>query len=209
MVAALADGAGSAAASEIGAAAAVQAVVAAFEHLGGRGRPGGPRLVRVLLRAARFAVLRAAAEHERPARDLACTLAVLVAGPDGVHAGQIGDGVVVARTAAGLDIAAPPLRGEYANESTFLTTGPALPDIEITSRPESDVDAFALSSDGLRLLITHAGGRPYEPFFADVFVQTTAGATEEHLRRFLGEVDDRTGDDKSLIAAVRAVPDGR
>lgn len=207
LVAALADGVGSAAASDLGAQTAVRTAVEVAARLCRRSRAGGlERLLPATFLATRHRLRAVAAEHDREPRDLACTLALLVVSGDVVQAAQIGDGVAVVRGAdQALSVAAPPMRGEFANEATFLTTGAALTRPAVRTMALAEVEAFALSSDGLRLLITERGatGEPYEPFFDDVFRAVGDGAASADLIGFLERADDRTGDDKSLIVGVR------
>ncbi|GGN73401.1 hypothetical protein GCM10010112_42660 [Actinoplanes lobatus] len=207
LVAALADGAGSAAASDLGAETAVRTAVEVAERLCHSARPVPPeRLLPTIFRATRYRMRAVAAGNRLEPRDLACTLALVVVHGDLMQAAQIGDGVAVVRDAdKELSIAAPPMRGEFANEATFLTTGSTIARPPVRTMPVADVDAFALSSDGLRLLITERGatGDPYQPFFDDVFQAVRDGAGDADLTAFLERADDKTGDDKSLIIGVR------
>ena len=62
----------------------------------------------------------------------------------------------------------------------------------------------SLSTDGLRYKILDvASGDPYSPFYDDLFAYAKAeDSTSEGIERFLGRVDDQTGDDKTLVVAV-------
>jgi len=211
-VAALADGGGSAPAAELGARTAVSSVARFFLATLDTADSldvsdvGGEQLMREAFTAARAAVADAASASQRPIADLATTLCIVLAHRDELCAAQIGDGLVVARSRTGeLSAVARPLRGEYANEVVFLTAGTELPSFEITTLQLDDTDAFALSSDGLRLLVTqHAvTGEPYAPFFEDAFAAVSDGASSQAIAEFLERIDDRTGDDKSLILGIR------
>jgi hypothetical protein len=163
-------------------------------------------LVRDLFAAARVAVTEVAAANDLDLADLATTLAVVLCHDGNLWAAQIGDGVVVARSLGQQPAsAAEPMRGEFANESTFLTSGTCLPSFDVTAIVSTQVDAFAISSDGLRLLVTEnsSTGAPYSPFFQDAFASVADGATSAAIEDFLVRVEDRTGDDKSLIVGVR------
>jgi hypothetical protein len=209
LVVALADGGGSAPAAEVGARTAVDSVASSFAaRVNAAEAEGvtGEQLVQELFSAARAAVAAAASAGQRPITDLATTLCVVLAYRDELCAAQVGDGLVVARSRTGeLAAVARPMRGEYANEVVFLTAGDALPTFEVTTLRLDDTDAFALSSDGLRLLVTKqaATGEPYPPFFEDAFAAAAAGASSQAIGKFLERVDDRTGDDKSLILGIR------
>jgi hypothetical protein len=206
LVAALADGAGSAPESETGAKTAVQSVADHFRNMIQVG-PIGAEAMDWLFKNARDAVRVAAEGLRRPVAELACTLAVVLISKDTFCAAQVGDGLVVARWAddGAIRNVATAMRGEYANEVTFLTSGESLPAFDILEVPAVQIDAFCLSSDGLRLVITETGvlGEPFIPFYTDAFSAVGSGASEASIEAFLHEVDDRTGDDKSLLLGVR------
>ncbi len=64
-------------------------------------------------------------------RDFATTLTCLAATPEQLIVGQLGDGAVVARGADGiLDTVTTLQRGEYANETYFLTQEQALEQVD-------------------------------------------------------------------------------
>jgi hypothetical protein len=157
------------------------------------------------VRSARASLEREATMRGARLDDLATTLIVAVVTDEGLAVASIGDGVVAVRRSSGdLEAPVPPQRGEYANESTFATSGAELPEPMSADFCDGEVEAFALSSDGLRLIITSDSTRgvPYEPFFTDLFAAVTSGLTTEALERFLEQADDRTGDDLSLVAGV-------
>ncbi|WP_169809245.1 PP2C family serine/threonine-protein phosphatase [Actinomadura chibensis] len=193
LVLAIADGAGSREHAAEGARTAVAAACAAA-------RPGDDPLLAAFA-SARRAVLGLAPDPD----PFACTLAVVVVGATEVAAGQIGDGIVaVERGGAALGAAAP-ARGEYANETVFLTSGDALDALAVERFPASEVTGVALSTDGLRSVILDdpAAGTLYEPFFTDLWnYARRESAASDGLRDFLAEVPDGTGDDKTLVVAV-------
>jgi hypothetical protein len=163
-------------------------------------------LARTLFACARRAVQASAQDRETDIGDLATTLIIALATTRSVVVAQVGDGVVAIRLRSG-DLVGPltPQRGEFANETTFITTGDELPEVSLACFAASDVDAFGLSSDGMRLLITSnpLDGTPHAPFFDDVFSSVASGVGSTALTRFLEQADDRTGDDKSLVIGVR------
>lgn len=223
----LADGAGSARLSEQGSQQAVAAVIAAAKDIAASGTcprmplPAGgePTVDRLpcadlavgeillcLFAVARRALQDLATEIGAPVHDLATTLMIGLVTEQGTSVGQIGDGVIAVLTGADALISpVPPQRGEFANESVFVTSGRDMPPPAISDLGPDMVDALALSSDGLRLVITSdvATGEPYRPFFDDVFASAHEGLEEEAIAHFLTTVDDRTGDDKSLVVGVR------
>jgi hypothetical protein len=144
-----------------------------------------------------------------PGREYATTLTCAVATADWLVVGQIGDGVVVAGDGEELLAVTQLQRGEYANETHFLTQADALDQmaIEIVERPVSEL---AVMSDGLiRLALKMPAQQPHAPFFQPLFraISTTQDEAEtaRQLSVFLGSerVNARTDDDKSLVLAVR------
>src|SRR5262249_12768564 len=122
LVAAIADGAGSAA---FAAEAAALAVRSAVETIQGREREppfeGGALRAALCgaLRVARLALEREAEERRVATREFATTLIVLLAGPAWAAAAQVGDGAAIVGTADGeLRALTTPPDGEYINETT-------------------------------------------------------------------------------------------
>ncbi len=148
-------------------------------------------------------------------RAYATTLTCAIATAGRLVVGQIGDGAVVAGEGEALVAVTRLQRGEYANETHFLTQADALEHLEI-ALVEQPVSALAVMSDGLvRLALKMPEQEPHAPFFRPLFRVTAAvaepgGALDEteaarQLSAFLGSerVNARTDDDKSLVLAVR------
>jgi hypothetical protein len=227
LIAALADGAGSARFSDQGAARAVETALDALEA--GAALAGDwETLLQAAFDAARQSVLDLAAGDEnatapveapddapaghaaRTPRDFACTLTCVVAAPGALAVGQVGDGALVASAAGEPLVTLTRLqRGEYANETHFLVEEDALDQLVIASL-DRPVDRLALMSDGLiRLALKMPTQEPHEPFFAPLFrfagAATDPAESAAQLVQFLDSerVCDRTDDDKSLLLAVR------
>lgn len=213
LAAAVADGAGSAGLAEVGALVAARAAVAALrDAAAGEDAPAGgewPAILAGALEAARAAVEGEADRRGVPRRELASTLIVLAATPERVAAAHVGDGaVVVADDSGDLAALALPQNGEYANETTFLTSPAALERASITlwrGRP-ARIAAF---SDGLqRLALCFPSGAPHAPFFSPLFrfiAETADGAAAQaQLAAFLGSgrVRARADDDLTLLLAA-------
>jgi hypothetical protein len=186
-VIAVADGAGSAARSDVGAAAAVAAAVAA---------PDDP------VAAARRAIEAIGGDLG----ELACTLLVAVVAADGVRLHAVGDGAAVVADADGrLVVPLPPDRGEFRNETVFVTSDGWEQAIRTASVPSADVTGLALLTDGLELLaLDVASGTPHPPFFAPLLQFAAAGGAAAELVAFVGSerVRTRTDDDCTLVLAV-------
>jgi Protein phosphatase 2C len=157
-----------------------------------------------------FAAAHAAVLAEAEALDLepgmlATTLCVAVLEPGRARIGQVGDGIAVIETEAGMENVALAEQFEYANVTVFLTSegGPERHLREWES--DKPVSAVGLSTDGLRYkaLANLQTREPFEPFFRDSWAYARgAGAISEPIVRFIDEVEDQTGDDKTLLVAV-------
>jgi hypothetical protein len=214
LLAVLADGAGTAGRAAAGARVAVEEALTSLAVALGKESPteeeGWRAVIQAAFQEARQALERLAEADELPLRAFATTLACAVATDSWLIAGQIGDGSVVAGTETGdLFAATSPQRGEYVNETFFLTQPDALEHLEIHALAER-VIALALFSDGLlRLALRLPANEPHPPFFAPLLsflaqADGEAGASER-LAAFLASerVCARTDDDKSLVLAVR------
>jgi serine/threonine protein phosphatase PrpC len=204
-IAALADGAGSAAYAAQGATVAVKTALAILE-----------RRVTICPRETLFEGLVeeviVAFKHEASAlncslQDLACTLNLAVLAPEWVAVAQIGDGFIVLARDATYEIPFAPDKGEYANETVFVTTPNAslmIVAIELT------IDFVCLSSDGLYdVAVRHSNNTPHPPFFTPLvqFMKITEEPEREdnYLMTFLhsDRLAQRSDDDKSLVLIKR------
>ncbi len=219
LIVAVADGAGSAPRSQKGARIAAQE---AAEYLGGFLREWVPgdraaweEQIRETYRRARDAVRAAADQESAPVRDYATTLTIAVADQNWLVTGQIGDCIVVAETEAGeLITVAAPQKGEYANETNFLTMDAALQKLDARTlqlgEDIAQLHALAVFSDGLtRLALSLPDEQPHAPFFKPVLTFVAGVEDAEQASAQLAEFLDserinlRTDDDKTLLLAVR------
>lgn len=214
LIAAVADGAGSAAKAELGAEVAVGTIIQSVSAAIEAGRTDFAAILRAAAFEAREKVLAAALEEGAEARDLASTLLSAVLGPAGGAALQIGDGVIVVNEDGnGWCWVFWPQRGEYANTTRFLTDEDAETFLQVAAfagRPLTDI---ALTTDGLEPLALHYATKSvHEPFFEGIFGPLFgARGTKEitplcsALAGFLASerVRLRTDDDVSLILATR------
>ena len=213
LVIVVADGAGSAARSEIG---AELAVTVAAEHLRGdlaATDVDWTRCVVAAARSARTAVLSRALDDGAASRDYACTLLVAVATPRGGAALQLGDGLIAYRDHDGWAPLFWPQKGEYANMTRFLTEDDADEVWETAPLPAHGID-LALMSDGLEGLALHFATRSiHEPFLEAVFAPLRAAkgsgealAISVALEGLLASarITDRADDDLTLCIATPA-----
>ncbi|HLK60241.1 MAG TPA: PP2C family serine/threonine-protein phosphatase [Chthonomonadaceae bacterium] len=212
LILAVADGAGSAALSEVGATIAVREALRASAEAPASA-PAGEAQVRerliAALESAASGVEAEAATRDLPVQDLASTLILVLATPTGVAIAQVGDGAVVAGDADGKIFAlTKPENGEYANTTTFLTSPGALENAQFVLHP-SPITALAVFSDGLqRCALRMPDATPYAPFFTPLFRfvadEPDANEANTQLTAFLNSprVLERTDDDITLILAA-------
>jgi hypothetical protein len=145
-------------------------------------------------------------------REFASTLAVVVIDDYRVRVGQVGDTIVVIqRSDLSIESVAPSERGEYFNETTFVTSDDWESELRTSEFPSAEITAIAASTDGLQFKILHdvRSGSPYVPFFEDLFTWSIReDASDEGIIRFVDVLDDQSGDDKTLLVAVRITPHG-
>jgi serine/threonine protein phosphatase PrpC len=215
LVAAVADGAGTAELAELGAATASQAAVEAVcRGLSVAPPPADEPSWQQLLHGAVAQAL-GAVHQEAVSRDvspsaLATTLILLVAARDFAAAAQVGDGAAVAAGEDGNTVAlTTPDTGEYLNETTFLVSPGALDRAQFRLWP-SPVRHVAIFSDALDMLaLKMPAGTPHGPFFSPLF-RFVAHMTDQEVARddlvaFLrsSRVRERTDDDLTLLLAAR------
>lgn len=138
-------------------------------------------------------------------KDLSCTLLVVVATPNWLAAMQIGDGfIVIQQPESEYQLLFHPSKGEYANETTFVTASNALEmmQVQISFGKQEFICA---STDGLeRLAINIKDWQPHPPFF-DMFKKALEIRVEDEeklsTQQWLKseEINKRTDDDKTLL----------
>lgn len=196
VVAAVADGAGSALRSDEGSAAAVAAAAEAVRD--GADLPG-------VFEAA------CAALGEEPAEraERATTLLVGVLDDQRLAVGQVGDGFAVIRRNGIYGIVGEVDDREYVNETVFLSSSSWRDHLRVTTIDAAAVDACALLTDGLQLVaIELATATPFAGFFDPLFAWLGSGADtapDEELAAFLASprLAERTDDDVSLALIRR------
>jgi serine/threonine protein phosphatase PrpC len=214
LLAAVADGAGTAVHSQIGARRAARTALDTLsvelqEGILPEDEASWGCVVYIAFEEAQQALHRLSEEAGEPLRDFATTLTCVIAGNGWLVAGQLGDGAVVIQDGKEDFLAITRLqKGEYANETYFLTQEEALDQVEVQVLQEK-VHALALMSDGLtRLALKRPTNEPHQPFFQPLFGFTSQvedpKRAQEQLSAFLSSerVNTRTDDDKALLLAV-------
>ena len=208
LVAAVADGAGSAQLAEVGAEIAAKSAVEAFCAEGKvSGDDKGIRSsLNDALKEAQKAVRAEAAARQVDVSQLATTLILVVATSELVGAAQVGDGIAVVQDRDGnvLGITTPE-SGEHVNETTFLNSRRNLKHAQFKVWRGTPTHV-AILSDGLqRLALKMPSGVPHGPFFAPLFnfVSNTPESTQaqEQLELFMSSprITDNTTDDLTLV----------
>ncbi len=210
---AVADGAGSARQALLGATRAVSgaceaAVGALLSETVPASDEGWKELLIECVRAGRRAVERAG----EPLHELASTLLLAILYGDTLAAAQVGDGWIVAKDGAGECRAVTvPGKGEYFNETVFVTSREYLETCSLRVEKASGLRGVAVLSDGLETAACDlAAGSPYAGFFDPLFrFAADSAVPKEEKRRRLEEflsserINSRTYDDKTLLLAVR------
>ncbi len=208
LVAACADGAGSAERSHLGSRCAVERFLEASAALDDRIPEKGE--VEAWIELARDRVLDESSTQDVSPRQLACTFLAAIVGEGWAAFAQVGDGVIVFNGDAGYDLAFWPDNGEYANATRFLTDDDYRDHLRIEIVPRR-ITELAILTDGLQMLaLDFAGARVHDRFFAPLFHTIRAGPDEDALRTSLlsfldsQRVNERTDDDKTLFLATRS-----
>ena len=208
LVAAVADGAGSARCGALGAQIAAQSAVVRLTHFSAVAPALSlPLILQNAMATAKARVWAHARRQQRPAREYAATVALLLSRDGQTAAAQIGDSVCLLETADGWLLPLPPHRGEYANETRFITDADALSQAQY-SVVYPDVARVMLCTDGVLDLITsHRDRRPHQPYFAGAFDwlarQDDKAAASAKLADLLRspQVRSRTDDDCTILQA--------
>jgi hypothetical protein len=217
LIAVAADGAGSASRSDEGARSACSAFlefsrlaldwVCAAEHL-------TDSFGKDALADLQADVASLARDLNEPVSSFACTLLGALVTADAALFVQLGDGAIVYRVASDTAwcLAAPGQRGEFVNETIFVTRSDASQYLQAI-RVNEPICEFALMTDGVEFLaIKQPEGIPHKAFFEHVTAGLRAipdpGEASGHndwIERFLESkaVNSRTDDDKTLVLATR------
>ncbi|TAF56001.1 MAG: protein phosphatase 2C domain-containing protein [Oscillatoriales cyanobacterium] len=145
--------------------------------------------------------------------DLATTLVAVIADDRTAIAIQVGDGAAIVNDTTEQTIALTvPSNGEYANETTFITSQTARDTLQISTW-HGELTHLAVMTDGLqRLALSFPQAVPHPPFFRPLFQFVSQTADLDlacsKLERFLASprVTDRADDDLTLFLASRSQP---
>ena len=209
LIAAVADGAGSASFASDGSHIASQgSVLKASGHFYAEWHDSPEKYLKESLRYALELITIGTENENVDIREYATTLLLLVAAPDFIAVAQVGDGAVVVGDADGKIFAlTKPQNGEHANETVFLTSPDAVENAEIVIW-RGKVKHLAVFTDGLqRLALQMPEGTAHAPFFKPLFAfvenMTDADKARQELESFLysPRIAERTDDDLTLLLA--------
>lgn len=222
LVLAVADGAGSAAHSEIGSWLATKTLLERIEAYlddGGRLADLDRPVALAWLEEVAQALENHAAAVGDAVRDYACTLLAAIVGEGHTAFFQIGDGAIVVSDGQddGWSYVFWPQHGEFANTTNFVLSANASEALEFELAPRG-VPELALFSDGIEKLVLHDATRSvHEGFFNKMFLPVRRleqpGLDENlsaELERYLSSplICERTDDDKTLVLASRMASGG-
>jgi serine/threonine protein phosphatase PrpC len=220
IVGAVADGAGSAKHSDVGARLAVYKVMSIFREIAllpqkqerlseplnePEARTLFSRIVTEVV-----ATLKEQAVNENYSIDeLACTLLVFMATPHWLAAMQIGDGfIVVGLQGEERKLLFQPDKGEFVNQTTFVTSARALDEMQVHVLSGKQ-QFICASTDGLeKVAIQMSDWTPFPPFFQpleDYLWETpNPEQDDEYINTFLASerLNARTDDDKTLLLCL-------
>jgi len=211
----VADGAGSACFSELGAEKATSLIMKNFEEFfknGGVLTEILQNTVEQWINQISDQIGELASSEGVSIRQYACTLlAVAVTPREGLFL-QIGDGAIVIGSHGNYFPIFWPMNGEYANSTYFITDASSIRQLQFKMIDNQNIEDVALMSDGLQgLALQFATRTAHTPFFKPMFTRLTdecnPGLSEilsSSLQQFLdGElVCNRTDDDKTLILST-------
>ena len=217
LIAAVADGAGSAAlsadGSRLAADAATQTAARLMRlHVHPIYEGALKEILQEAVHAARNALEAEAQKRESPLRDFATTLILAICAPEITGAAQIGDGAAVSADGGEsheYTLFSAPQRGEYANTTNFITSDGWQDTLDISMR-RGAISRVAMFSDGIQNIALSAasGSAPHAPFFDPLFnwaeQQQDPDAAGDNLAAFLSSprVTARADDDLTLLLAV-------
>lgn len=211
LAAALADGAGSASRSELGAEAVTRRICELlcdrFDAF--RSNPSGAEVKQEILRQLYEALSMCCQQHGCELQDLASTLLAIAVRDDSYLLLHIGDGVIGYVKNGQIRVASTPDNGEYANETTFVTSPNALTALRISKGTDSAIEGFVLMSDGCEASLYSRRQKILAPILSRLVYRlgiTSAEFLRPSLEQSLQEtIRKKTMDDCSLLLAAKVL----
>ncbi|UJB71307.1 protein phosphatase 2C domain-containing protein [Acaryochloris sp. 'Moss Beach'] len=228
LIGVVSDGAGSAKFSDIGSKLAVKTALAMLEEREEHWSSvdletinADAQILFTEMVEAVVTALRSQAESgEYPLRELGCTLLGFIATPNWLACMQIGDGFIVTQaqqTAPNLsetepipsfDLLFEPVKGEYINETVFVTSDNAVEHMQIAVRADHHPFVCA-ATDGLeKVAIRFQDWQAFPPFFKPFFECLRSISDPEERQTYVetflesDRLNAKTDDDKTLLLCL-------
>ena len=214
-IAVVSDGAGSARNSALGATVTTTRATsaAAWRLLDLAASPSAVELEEVLRESAsgaRQSLEELSRQTGEPLQSYANTMLLAIQTDTLLGAAQVGDGgMVISNEQGGFECLTSPQRGEYANQTTFITSREGLAQMEVKVI-EAQPRYLAIFSDGLdNLVMEHATQQPFQPFFSNVFRWLEGQSDPVNAERELAgllrspRVTAKSDDDITLLLTAR------
>ena len=142
--------------------------------------------------------------------ELATTLLLAIVTPTCIAISQIGDGAIIVQGAGSEDdlrVLTRRGQGEYINETHFITDVNYSEHLYCNIQSSEDIRGIALFTDGLEMAaLRYATYQPHPGFFVPLFkFAANRKAKKSELEQFLEseKICKRTNDDKTIILAVK------
>lgn len=151
-----------------------------------------------------------ASQEDFPLKELGCTLICFIASPDWIAAMQIGDGFIVFRSEEDdqFQLLFQPDKGEYINETLFVTSKGALQEIQHTFQ-NSPPKFICAATDGLeKVAIKFQDWTPHTPFFKPfqdcLHLIPEQSQRQAYIETFLesDRLNAKTDDDKTMLLCL-------
>ncbi len=208
----IADGAGSARLSQLGSRACVEYLLQNVPSTITSVEVANEDTAGSWLSGVRQQLEQVAASEGCDLRDLACTVLFAILADATCIFVQLGDGAWIMDQYGQYSAATWPRGGEYANETTFITSTDWQKDLQFASIP-GPVGAVAGFTDGLQRIALEMTSRiVHEPFFKPLFsvLRDTDDETSliSPLIEYLSSpsIRERADDDLTLVLACRSDP---
>ncbi|MEH2455349.1 PP2C family serine/threonine-protein phosphatase [Nostoc sp.] len=218
IVGAVADGAGSAKYSDVGSKLAVETVLKYFSEINEYpqkqafsqplSKEEAQKVFAEIVNQVITELQKQADEKDYSVNDLACTLLIFVANSNWITAMQIGDGFIVMRSQESeYQLLFQPDKGEFVNETTFITSTNALKEMQVEVITQKQ-EFICASTDGLeKVAIRLSDWKPFLPFFKpleEYLHESVNPKKDKYLTEFLNSerLNSRTDDDKTLLLCL-------
>lgn len=213
---ALADGAGSAILSDMGAETAVRSmceyICQHFDELSANA--DGVAVKKQLLQEVNDRLLEVAVQQGCLLEDLASTLLLVAIKKETFIMMHIGDGVIGYTKEGKVKVASKPANGEYSNETYFTTSPDAIRTMSLIKGNLQEIDGFILMSDGTEMSLYDKGTNTLAPVIGRIFSMLSflpkdvvSAKVEDSMRTV---IHDATADDCSIaiVARTKEMKDG-